>query len=181
MKKTIIFMWLILAFTYNLQAQDSVNNFSSENNKIIWQKVFETNLDFNQLTDKIKESGILEKIEIGENKILGQSKPIEADFKGAGYSEMSTPMYIARSFFDGFVMIEFKDGKYRVTFKNIMLTQKYNDGLSKEGEKTTIETFGLKSGKNEFKGAFTKSPSKILNYTFTKSFDFKSLDKNDNW
>lgn len=181
MKKTIFFTWLIFAFVFNLKAQNTFNNFSPEDNKLIWQKVFETKLDFNQLTDKIKESGILEKIEIGENKILGQSKPIEADFKGAGYSEMTTPMYIARSFFDGFVLIEFKDGKYRVTFKSIMLTQKYNDGLSKEGKKTSIETFGMKNGKNELKEAFTKSSSIILDYTFTKAFDFKSLDKNDNW
>jgi hypothetical protein len=38
---------------------------------------------------------------------------------------MSTPMYVARSFFDGFAVIEFKDEKYRVTLKNIMLTQQY--------------------------------------------------------
>ncbi len=138
-------------------------------------------MDFNQLTKKIKESGILEDIEIGENKILGQTKQIDADFKGAGYGEMSTPMYVARSFFDGFAIIEFKDGKYRVTLKNIMLTQQYGDGLSEEGEKTTIETFGIKKGENEMKKAFTKSPSKILDYTFTNAFTFKSSDTNDNW
>lgn len=181
MTRLFILMILILAFNPNLKAQETVNNFSSENNKIIWQKVFKTEMDFNQLTAKVKESGILEKVEIGENKIIGQTNPIDADYKGAGYGEMSTPMYVARSFFDGFCMIEFKDGKYRVTLKNIMLTQKYDDGLSKEGEKSTIESFGIKKGKNEIKAAFMKSPAIILDYTFTKAFIFKSSDKSDNW
>ena len=181
MKKIFILMSLIFVFIDTLRGQETVNNFSPENNKIIWQKVFETEMDFNQLTEKIKESGILDKIEIGENKILGQIKQIDADFKGAGYGEMSTPMYVARNFFDGFAIVEFKDGKYRVTLKNIMLTHQYNDGLSEEGEKTTIETFGVKKGKNEMKRAFTKSPSIILDYTFTNAVTFKSSDINDNW
>ncbi len=181
MKKVFIVMSLICAFVITLKAQEPVNNFLPENNGIIWRKVFETKMDFDQLVDKIKESGILENVEVGKNNILGQLKPIDADFKGAGYGEMSTPMYVARSFFSGFAIIEFKNGKYRVTLKKIMLTQKYNDGLSKEGQKTTIETYGIKKGKNEMKRAFSKSPSIILDYTFTNAFTFKSLDKKDNW
>lgn len=181
MKTTFILLSLICFSSFSIRAQESIHNFYPENNKIIWQKVFETELDFNQLTNQIKESGILEKIETGENKLMGQTKPIDADFKGAGYREMSTPMYIARSFFDGFALIEFKDGKYRVTLKNIMLTQEYDDGLSEEGEKSTIESFGIKRGKNEMKVAFKKSPSIILDYTFTNSFTFKKVKKDDNW
>ncbi len=181
MKKTFILLSVICIFSFSIKAQETINNFSAENNKIIWQKVFETELNLNQLTEKIKESGILEDIEIGENKILGQTKPIDADFKGAGFGEMSTPMYIARSFFDGFALIEFKDGKYRVTLKNIMLTQQYDDGLSEEGEKSTIESFGIKRGKNEMKGAFKTSPSIILDYTLTNSFTFKLTEKDDIW
>ena len=181
MKKINILISFIFAFIISLNAQESINNFFPENNKIIWQKVFETEMEFNQLVAEIKESGILQNIEIGENKILGQTKPIDADFKGAGYGEMSTPMYVARNFFDGFAIIEFKDGKYRVTLKNIMLTQQYDDTLSEEGEKTTIETYGIKKGKNSIKKAFTKSSSIILDYTFSNTFTFEPSDINDNW
>ena len=181
MKKTIILMFLCIAFLFNLKAQETANNFSPENNKIIWKKVFETEMDFNQLADKVKESGILKNVEIRENKILGQTKLIDADFKGAGYGEMSTPIYVARSFFDGFAIIEFKGGKYRVTLKNIMLTQQYTAVLSELGEKTTIESFGIKKGRNEMKRAFTKSPSIILDHTFTNEFTFKLSDTNNNW
>jgi hypothetical protein len=97
------------------------------------------------------------------------------------YSEMSIPMYVARNFFTGFVVIEFKEEKYRVTIKKIMLTQKYDDGLSELGEKTTIETFAIKRGKNEMKGAFMKSPSIILDFTFTNAFTFTQVETDDSW
>lgn len=181
MKKTIILFSIIFLTALSIVAQESINNFIPENNKIVWQKVFETNLDKAQLLDIIKVSGLFENCDIKDDKILGQMFPIEADFKGAGYGEMSTPIYIARNFFDGYVIIEFKEARYRVTVKNIMLTQQYDDGLSKEGEKTTIETYAIKSGKNEIKNAFSKSPSIILDYTFTNIFNFKRSETNDQW
>ena len=181
MKNLFFFIVFVCSFVITMNAQESVNTFLPENNQIIWQKIFETEMDFNEQARKIKESGILVKPEIEENKILGQTKPIDADYKGAGYGEMSTPIYVAQSFFDGFAVIDFKEGKYRVTLKNIMLTQKYDDGLSKEGEKTSLEAYSIKRGKNEMKGAFAKSPGVILDYTFTQVFTFISSESNDDW
>jgi hypothetical protein len=172
---------LVLTVIFSIKAQETVNNFLLVDNETIWQKVYDTTLNFNQLTDNIKNSGLFENFEIGENKVMGNIKPIGADFKGAGYGEMVTPIYIARSFFDGFVIIDFKDGKYRVTLKKIVLTQKYNDTLTEQGEKSSIEPWSLKKGKNEFKDAFIKTPSKILDYTFSKRFDFSEKQNNENW
>ncbi len=62
-----------------------------------------------------------------------------------------------------------------------MLTQKYDDGLSEEGEKSTIESFAIKRSKNQMKGGFKKSPSIILDFTFTNAFTFITLEKDDNW
>lgn len=169
-----------LVFTTSF-GQEIINNFQVENSEIIWQKVFETELTFEALTEKVKDSGILDKIEIGENKISGELKAIDADFKGAGFTEMGTPMYLSRSHFTGFTILEFKDGKYRLTLKKIILTQKYSDPLSKQGEKTNIEIFGLKGGNGEMTNAFKKSPSLIMNHTFLKKFDFKDSQTKKNW
>ena len=172
---------LVLNLIYTIKAQEPVNNFLPVGNETIWQKVYETTLNFKQITENIKSSGLFVNFEIGENKVTGKTKPIDADFKGAGYGEMVTPMFVARSFFDGFIIIDFKEGKYRVTLKKIILTQKYNDTLTEQGEKSSIESWSLKKGKNEFKDAFTKTPSKILDYTFSKRFDFSEKKNNENW
>jgi len=180
MKKLLFFLFSTM-FMHNLLAQQIVNNFSIENNKVIWQKVYDTSMSFEQLSKSVTESGLFENLVIDENKITGQLKIISADYKGAGYYEMTTPMYVVRSFFDGFVLIEYKDSKYRANFKNIMLTQKFDDPIVKQGSKTHIEFYALKRDKQNFASLFTKSASLILDYTFSKTFTFTMPDKNPDW
>lgn len=174
------FSIVLTGFISNINAQENINSFAIEEGKLIWQKVYETDLGFDELLSVTKESGLFQIVEVSDDKILAEVKSINADFKGAGYSEMSTPMYVSRSFIEGFVKIEFKQGRYRISIKNIMLIQKYDDGVSKEGEKSSLESFAIKKG-NIMKKPFTKSPSKILDYTFTKEFNLKAKTKTDNW
>ena len=181
MKRIILLKIFMLIFAFNGLSQESIRNFQAEGNEIIWQRVFERALSFEQLYSLVNESGLFEKIEKGENKLTGELKPIDADFKGAGFTEMGIPMYIPRSFYNAFVIIDLKDEKYRVTIKRIVLTQKYDDPLTKQGEKTSLENYGLKRGKSEFSIAFMKSPSQILDYTFAQKFDFKQTENSDNW
>jgi hypothetical protein len=44
-----------LAFTTSF-GQEIINNFQVENSEIIWQKVFETELTFEALAEKVKDS-----------------------------------------------------------------------------------------------------------------------------
>ena len=179
-QKLLVFIFLAM-LSYTTWGQDVANNFEIEDKEIIWRKVFETELTFDQLIEKIKDSGLFEKMELGDNKVTGDIREINADFKGAGFSEMGTPMYVVRSHYNAFTTIEFKDGKYRVTLKKIILTQKYDDGLSKQGERTNLDMFALKTTKDEMKGAFKKSPSLILDHTFTDKFLFKNTPSKKDW
>lgn len=181
MKRIILLLIFSTAFVINAFSQESVNNFHIEENSIIWQRVFEKSLNFEQLYTLVNDSGQFELLKKEENKITGELKQIDADFKRAGFTEMGIPMYIPRSSYSAFVIIDFKDGKYRVTIKKIVLTQKYDDPLSKQGEKTNLESFGLKRGKSEFTASFIKSPAQILDYTLTQKFDFKETGEKDNW
>jgi len=153
------------------------NNFLIEENKVIWQKVFETPLSFRDVVEKVKESGAMTSMEEGDTKIIGDLKPLPADFKGAGYTMMNTAIIVTSSDLLGYVLVEYKDNRYRVTIKNIQLSQKYDDPLSEMGQKTSIEVYAIKKG--EFKNSFLNSISKILDYTFTKTFSVKK--SNDNW
>lgn len=179
--KKIVFITVAFLLTLNVLGQEVVNNFKAENNELLWQRVYQTTLSFDQIAEEVKKSGIFENIEVTDNKLMGVTKPIEADFKGAGFSEMMAPIFVARSFFEGFSIIDFKDGKYRVTLKKIMMTQKYDDPLTKQGEKSSLESYGLKRGKNEMTNLFLKSPSLILDYTFSRKFEFKINQESDNW
>ena len=88
------------------------------------------------------------------------------------------PLYILRSLYECFTLIEFKEGRYRVTLKNIILVQKYDDPMDKEGSRSFIEDYVIKN--DVFANNFIK-PSEILDYTFTKSFTILPVEINDDW
>lgn len=181
MKKTLLIFVVITMASHVTRAQVPINNFEIEDGEIIWRKVFQTELTFERLTEKIKDSGLFERIELSGNKLTGDLRNIDADVKGAGFSEILAPIYVVRSYFSAFVVIEFKDGKYRVTLKRILLTQKYDDDVTKQGEQSTLNTYALKGAAGEIKPAFKKSPSVILDHTFTNKFLFKDEPAKDDW
>ena len=177
--RKIILITLIVLTSINAEAQDEYDNFKIENRDVIWQKVFETKLSKEEVITYLKENGNISYLEISDNKLTGQLTKVEADYKGFGKTEMGTTIYIARSFFNAFTIIDFKDNRYRVTLKNIRLIQKYSDALSEEGQKTSLKTYAVKNRKPLLRNSFKGSPSGILNYTFTKIFT--ATKGSDDW
>lgn len=164
---------LLLFISCNLFSQ---TEFKMDDGSLIWQKIFDIENSPADLFNYIQSKGYFRDVSKTDSSFTAIFEGIEPDYKGFGSSEMSTPIYIARSFVNGGVNIQCKDGRYRVTLTNLTLEQKYNDPLSKQGEKSKIESY---SGKKEIKGSFLKKPALILNYTFDKIFTFKKSD--DNW
>jgi hypothetical protein len=170
-----IFTLTTILLLLNIQANSQVahRNFQVEKGEIIWQKVIETNMNSEEIMERIKDLGIIGNMSISDNKILGDLRPIAADFKGAGYSVTQTPIFISQNLIDGFVAVEFRDEKYRITIRRILFTHK-DDPLSSLGKKSTIESYGLNRN-NEFNNSFQKSASEILDYTFSKIFEFTEI------
>ena len=93
-------------------------------------------------------------------------------------------MYIASGVFTGGAVIEFKEGKYRVTISNVMYDFSYLSIATMEDAKTrnNLEEVALKRGSNDFKNGFLKRDTEVLNYTFNDIFDVSKLKKqDDNW
>ena len=178
MKSTFLLLFTLIITNFN---QTENENFLIESNQVIWQKTYETELSKETLIEKIKTTGKFENISVSEDKLTAEIRDLSIDYKGYGESEMSTPMYLSRSFVKAFCMVEFKDKKYRVTLKNIKFVQKYEDALSKMGEVTDVEDFALSKKNTQFKSGFLKKPSKILNYTFSKLTEFKNNIENSKW
>ncbi len=149
------------------------HHFSVKDSKVIWQQNFPTQKTFNELISATKEAGIVANIEISDNKIIGDLKPIEADYRGAGHSRSNTPIYIVNSRFTAFIIIEFSnDHYYTVLIKKINFTAKSSNGLMKQDEQEQIEVQALKNKSDAFKNIFLGSASEILDFSFTKMFTF---------
>ena len=158
-----------------------IESFQIEDGNLIWQKVHQTDLSKNEIINQIKLSGEFDNInEIGESVTANISRK-KLDFIEMGESNSSVPIYIVNSDINAFVLFEFKDDKYRVTVKKIILVQKSKDAFSEEGEMTNIESFALKSDNSEIKNSFTKKPAQIIDYTLSKLTKIDKADNDKKW
>ncbi len=178
--KNLIILFLSL-FAINTSFAQDTKNFKIVNGRLIWQKVYECKDSINQIVANLKKGGIVKENEITNNVITGIIKELDADYKGAGFSRGFTPIYLISNRITCSIMIDFKEGKYRVTIKNMKLTNFLESPISKVGESEPIETYALKKKNTVFKDIFLKDAVTILNYTFNKIFEQTSKEEDDNW
>ena len=100
-----------------------------------------------------------------DNQIVGRVKNITALYQEVGYTEMVAPSYLTRTHINAYVTIDYKEGKYRVTVKDMICVW---DSV----EKSSMEDYAVSKGSTEVKPSFKKSASDILDYTLTKIFEF---------
>lgn len=178
--KSILFIFFT-AITLSVYSQDTINNFRLLNGEFYWQKVFITQLNFTDLLKEIKSRGILTDPQISDSSIMGDLRPIEADFKGAGYTSLSIPQYIKSNNISGFAKIEYRVGRYRVTVNKIVLTEKSTNWLSEKDVKTTLEYWGLKGNGKIIAPMFKKHPAITYNHTFEKLFSLLPIGEVEKW
>lgn len=113
---TIIFFLFHSVFSQEKNVGSNNFSFDKVERKVSWIKVFEPNLSFNIETLKryFTENNVLEIIE-GDSSILrGRLIPKPIDIQKYGYKRMNTPMFLLDVDQKFNVIVEVKDGKYRI-------------------------------------------------------------------
>lgn len=156
--------------------------FSIVDGKVIWQKVYDTTKNLEELETTIINDGQFSDILVKDGIITCRFDRKKATPKEYGIKSYSS--YVGCNDISGFVTIQVKDGKYRVTIDNIILTEKFTDALYKEGTTHTFETFAL-NNKGEYSKPFSKmyQNAEFYNAVFEKLLNFqdKSYLNDDNW
>ena len=90
-------------------------------------------------------------------------------------------MYVGANDISFFCTLQAKEGRYRVTVENIILTNRVSGGLFKEGNTEQIETYAIDK-KGGFKRTFLKEPTIIYNTFLTKLLAFSEKSYiGDDW
>lgn len=169
----------IVALMLSATAFAQVENFSVADGKVYWQRVYETDMTHEEIMDVIVNSGTFSDILDGD-VITFRVVRGKIDFKALGFSRGSVPMYAAANDVSCFVTLQIKDGKYRVTADNIILTENVSGGLFKEGTENPLEVYAVKRG--ELSNNFIKAPSKLFNGFFSTLFLFQKKSYiDDEW
>ncbi len=174
-----IIIVLISTITLDLNAQGTDDHFVLEEGKVSWQKVYETKKTKNELIAHFKNSGLFKLFRVEEGKIIATMRPQEIDKDEHEIAGTLPPPLLIKTKFAGSVIIGLKEGKYRVTFKNILLVG--NGELIKKGEKQKFETHFVTKDGNSFRISFNKKPKTIYNLRFNQLFLLEIEKPKDDW
>lgn len=180
MKMKILTLILITSFmTFAFGQELQLGNFTYENGSLIWQKVYESELSIEEMKSKAKSLPIIDEvISEDENSLTIDCKRIDHNYRALGGTLMNTTMWVERKSSTGNVVFQFKEGRYRVTFTNIILEQEYTveAGMltEKEGEQDPLADYALKGNRSNWRGVFKNKDHKILDYSYSEAFDLSS-------
>lgn len=178
-KKYLLSILLCSVFSWISAQELTLENFYYKDNFVTWQKVFESELSIEDMKSRAKLLPIINEI-ISENdsSLTIDCKRIDHDFRALGGTEMNTTIWVSNKSSIGNVVFQFKKGRYRVTFTNIILEQNYtiNAGMltEKEGDQVPLTDYAIKKNRKNWRSLFKNKDYKILDYTYSKVFDISS-------
>lgn len=173
MKFNILFAFFIPALLF------AQYNLKLEQNTVVWQKVYDFQTSPEQYKKQLLRSLNFENIDMSDDIIYVVVRNLQMDYKTLGKSELTTSMYLARTYYDAIAVIEFKENRFRVTVKDLKSIQIYSDGLNEKGEMYPLEFWAINK-KGGFKRRFINNDAEIIDFTLDKLF-YPHKIKNDDW
>lgn len=159
----------------------ATDHFSISNKHVIWQKVFETPLSKKEIIQNIRYSGHFNDITVHDGYVTAQIPMLSLDFRGYEIStERTAPTFSRTHFIQSYLIIDFKENRYRVTLKSIRLMPRQVTGDDSEMI-IDLEFIAINPNNGQFNQRFFNRRSKVLNHTFEQVTDFTSAVSDDDW
>lgn len=151
-------------------------DFRINDNTITWQKVYQSDLTINDIYKTIIGSNNYYNVERLDDCIIAKSKPIPFRLEDYGMKWSNTCTLLTNGAIGPIVLrIDVKEGRYRVTASDMVVTDITPGGLSPVGETTRIEDVSLRRGEptklfyDQIVPVFGKCLERLA--TFTKEGD----------
>lgn len=167
-----------LLFSVSIFGQDfKPEHFTSENNQLKWVQIFQSKKSVNEISKIIQTQGDFETFVSAENRVKFKLNYSTSNFKPYGYNVWKFPTYLnGDSNCNG--IIEFKDGRYRVTIQKINVSV-FNP-VTNDMQSADISDYVIKKDKIKSKKHVTKVLSVFEQY-FNAVFSIKKTNQKDDW
>lgn len=164
----------LLIIIPGLAIGQEVGNFKIEQNQLVWQKVYEAE------PDKTFILSLLQDIQVSEEATIS-GKIRQTNFtpylKKIGKRWGNTSPYLFNGQFDGNIVCEIKDGKYRITLTNIY--HHYDGGTY---DFSGYENDMAINNKGQFRRSWVNNISDPLDKCFEDLFTIKETKSlNEDW
>ena len=171
MKRLIPIAILLFVVALSFAQEKNEYNFFTQEGDVVWQKVFQTDLDAKAVFTAIKTSGNITDITETESVLVGNLVERKAEYASLGYSRGSVPIFV-NDLLGGFVKIEMRDGRYRVTVNKMYRI----DDNSSARERTDFTFYVNKKGVLRL---FPETAQKIFDHNFMRMFDVNAQIEED--
>jgi hypothetical protein len=159
-------------------------NFKLADQEIIYQKIFVQEAVTTDSLKKFYESlPYVSNVRIDGDKVAFDLNEITVDYKKFQFTQVGTPSIIQTGKYSGAVDIGVKDGKYRITLRNIQLTG--DIGYKKITQKDRLTSYACKNNGTVLAQDWCRpNMLGLLDKAFTDKLKFVSslkADDNDDW
>lgn len=177
--KTLLFT--LFGSMFFLLNSPNIDNFSIKNGVLIWQKIYDTELSKEQLIHAIRSSGDFSNISVYKDNLIAEISELSLSHKEYNaIAGVKAPHYAIHKYLKSYVVIDFKENRYRVTIKSIKFTPK-DFSLEFGSRIFEAEEIFLDSTTGNFNNRFLKKGSKIMDFTFQKITDFTKQPTLSEW
>jgi hypothetical protein len=177
MKRIIIALSILLVSVTSF----AQNHFKAVDYKVIWQNIYESNVDIHTFYDWLVSSGQCQDIVVSGNTITCKFIDAPIDYQRFGFSSMNISILVRDNNIRYNATFQFKDGRYRVTLDQFQFVQRYDSSLYKMGEETYMERIALNK-KGEFKSIIQSGTLDVLDVILVnKCAYYEPSHLNDEW
>lgn len=157
------------------------DNFSVKDGVIVWQRVFQTQLDSAGVVAALTVSGQVADIVGVKGGVACRVLPHSADYRGAGFKRGATAMFLLNNQMEAHATILVREGRYRVTVDHMTFVTTTETYLGRVGERTPLEEYSL-NRKGEIKeGFYSMNAAPAIDYDLGKLFDLTEKEDIENW
>lgn len=137
--------FLLLVISNAVYAQTtSYGNFKVFEQEIIYQKIVPLeSITASKLNEFYATLPYVSNLKTGDNAVEFQVNDLVVDYKKFQFTQVATPSIIQTGRYSGLVMVDVKDGKYRITFHTLKLTG--DIGYKKITEKDDLTSYACKN------------------------------------
>ena len=165
--------------------EEPLCNFYIKETGVIWQYVYEVDLDKKQIRDYFETQTFMKLQKETESSMIFLLDKFSFNIRKSG-SWGTTPMYLNYPI-SGSVTVQNKDDKYRITVSNMVFTSSMDfnfGGVSTNGnDQTPLEEYAYNYKREVFKSLFTSSGANAMNNLLLDVFEMKEVESitSDNW
>ena len=154
------------------------HHFRVEDRQVSWQQVFPSELDSAAIVRAVSLSGAFADVVPVEGGVTFRVLPHEADYEVAGFKRGRTPMVLLACLVECHALVEFRDGRYRVTADNFTVIEDMDSHFFQRGRRSSLESWVLDG--ERFKKDFVSSGlAPILESDLLCLFSFKEKQEED--